>query len=115
MRCSTSVKRNKLKDAIIAELAASTNPSMAINPELIDLRLQQFLPTLQTPTHPPYSLVTINHFFFRSFFGCHLCRYHVVLNVEFCLYILILLNFVVEFARNPDRLMFSFIKLIEDY
>ncbi|PPD67656.1 hypothetical protein GOBAR_DD35468 [Gossypium barbadense] len=57
MRCSTSVKRNKLKDAIIAELAASTNPSMAINPELIDLRLQQFLPTLQTPSHPPYSLM----------------------------------------------------------
>ncbi|MBA0666956.1 hypothetical protein Goklo_003311 [Gossypium klotzschianum] len=57
MRCSTSVKRNKLKDAIIAELAASTNPSMAINPDLIDLRLQQFLPTLQTPTHPPYSLM----------------------------------------------------------
>ncbi|KAK8498685.1 hypothetical protein V6N12_000987 [Hibiscus sabdariffa] len=44
-----------LKDAIIAELSASKNPPMAIDPELIDLRLQQLLPTFQTPIHPPYS------------------------------------------------------------
>ncbi|KAK8490075.1 hypothetical protein V6N11_081546 [Hibiscus sabdariffa] len=44
-----------LKDAIIAELSASKSPPMAIDPELIDLRLQQLLPTFQTPIHPPYS------------------------------------------------------------
>ncbi|GMJ03711.1 hypothetical protein HRI_004040300 [Hibiscus trionum] len=52
---SSSSLRMNLKDAIIAELSSSTNPSMAIDPELIDLRLQQLLPTLQTPIHPPYS------------------------------------------------------------
>ncbi|KAK6242303.1 hypothetical protein SCA6_007692 [Theobroma cacao] len=45
---------SKLKDAILAQLAAS-NPSMPISPDLIQLRLQQFFPTFHTPIHPPYS------------------------------------------------------------
>ncbi|XP_039018933.1 uncharacterized protein LOC120150312 isoform X2 [Hibiscus syriacus] len=55
MRCSSSSRMKNLEDAIIAELSASTNPSMAIDPELVHLRLQQLFPTFQTPSHPPYS------------------------------------------------------------
>ncbi|XP_038992370.1 trichohyalin-like isoform X1 [Hibiscus syriacus] len=57
MRCSSSSssRMKNLEDAIIAELSASTSPSMAIDPELVRLRLQQLLPSFQTPVHPPYS------------------------------------------------------------
>ncbi|OMO60604.1 Histone H1/H5 [Corchorus capsularis] len=48
-------KSSRLKEAIIAKLAAVSNPSMPLSADLVQLRLAQFFPNFETPSHPPYA------------------------------------------------------------
>ncbi|XP_020201838.1 uncharacterized protein LOC109787699 [Cajanus cajan] len=59
---TTSQIMSHLTDSLIAQLT-QLHPSLSINPHhasLIQRRLQNLLPTLHTPTHPPYALMIRN-------------------------------------------------------
>ncbi|OMO88050.1 Histone H1/H5 [Corchorus olitorius] len=48
-------KSSRLKEAIMSKLAAVSNPSMPLSADLVQLRLAQFFPNFNTPSHLPYS------------------------------------------------------------